>query len=163
LFYLYFGQKIFFAFSFVLTLGFLISEIFRLKSIYFPIIDEIKKACKYKNEKGFLFKPFYFFLSFTLLSFFPKNSFLAGAISLVIGDLFASLFGKNFGSYRAFNGKSLEGSIAFFIPSFLILLLIFSPFKAFLLALIGTIIEFLFDREENLVLPLSIALISYFL
>ncbi|MGC9059257.1 MAG: phosphatase PAP2 family protein [Candidatus Aenigmatarchaeota archaeon] len=152
----FFVSKIYlFVLTFSLTLLFLISEIFRIKKIYFPIIQEISLYCKKKEEKSFLFEPFLFGFSLAILLLLPKNILLASSIPLIIGDSFAGIIGYKYGKHKIFYNrrKSLEGSLAFFISTFFTLLFFFDLKISLLLSLFSTVIESLLKKFENLLLP----------
>jgi len=101
--------------TFFVTFVFLISEIFRLKGMYLPVIHEITRFCKKKEEKGFLVEPFLFGLSLCILLLLPPDLFLAGSLPLIIGDAIAGLTGMKFGYHKLpYNKlKSIEGSFGF--------------------------------------------------
>jgi len=146
-----------FVFLLSLTLVFLISEILRLRKIYFPVIQEISNFCRKKEEKGFLFEPFFFGFSLCILTLLPTKLFIAGSLPLVIGDAFAGLVGYTFGYHKlSYNKvKTLEGSLAFFISTLLSLLVFFNLKISFLLSVFSTLLESILRKHENLILPLS--------
>ena len=146
----------------ILLLSFLYaaSEFFRFRRKFFPYFQDIVKICS-DNKPSIT--PFLFGFSIFLLLYFPEKNYLAGLIALIIGDGFAGLIGYKFGKIKVYNNKSIEGSLAFFLSTFLLLILIYPVFKSFILALVGMIIELFSKEEENLVLPLSISILSLFL
>ena len=107
---------------------------------------------------------------------FPKYIAI-GAISVAtVGDAMAALIGKRFGKHRFKNGKSWEGSGAFFISALLIFLLVL-PYGysrelvilgAIVGAMVGTLVEF-FDVPPNdnfsnqIFISLSIYLLAFLL
>jgi dolichol kinase len=96
---------------------------------------------------------------------FPKLIAIIAFIILIVSDLAAALVGRMFGRRRFF-GKSLEGSIAFFLSGLLVVAA--TPKFEYLpgeyligvIALIvGTVIEALpTDIDDNLSVPLSVGL-----
>jgi dolichol kinase len=146
-----------FVFLLSLTLVFLISEILRLRKIYFPVIQEISNFCRKKEEKSFLFEPFFFGFSLCILTLLPTKLFIAGSLPLVIGDAFAGLVGYTFGYHKlSYNKvKTLEGSLAFFISTLLSLLVFFNLKISFLLSVFSTLLESILRKYENLILPFS--------
>ncbi|RMH06683.1 MAG: phosphatidate cytidylyltransferase [Aquificota bacterium] len=98
------------------------------------------------------------FLSFL---FFGRGSASVGVVVLGVGDAFASLVGMRWGKRRIM-GKSLEGSLAFFLSTFVVLLPFLGVFKAFLIAFVCTFVELL-PLEDNLTIPLSASLVYHML
>jgi len=150
--------KYIFIFMSVITLTFLISEIFRLKGFYIPVIHEISNFCRKKEEKGFLTEPFLFSLSITLLLLLPLKLFLIGSLPLVIGDALAGLVGYKFGRHKLpYNkNKTIEGSITFFVSAFLSYTLFLDLQTSLILSIFSTILEGFLKKYENLLLPFSI-------
>jgi len=148
------------AFVFFITSFFLISEILRLRKIYLPVIHEITRFCKKKEERGFLVEPFLFGLSLCILLFLPVDLFLAGSIPLIIGDAIAGLTGLKFGSHKLpYNKlKSIEGSLGFFISTFIILLLFFDLKISLFLSIFSMLLESVLKKYENLLLPIGSAI-----
>ncbi len=139
-----------------ITLMFLISEILRIRKIYVPIFHEISACCMKREEKGLLIEPLLFALSLTILSFLPTDLFLIGSIPLVISDGIAGLFGYRFGKHRLIYNKSktVEGSLSFFISSFISLLFFFDIKISIIMSLFSTILESVLRKYENLLLPI---------
>lgn len=80
--------------------------------------------------------------SFTVVYFFPRE-IAVGAISVAtVGDALAAIVGKSLGRHRFFNGKSLEGSLAFFLSGLAILWPLVGLPLAVVGALTGTLVEF---------------------
>jgi len=131
------------------------SEIFRIKGFYFPIVQEISSFCRKKNEYGFLVEPFLYITSLFILSLLELDLFLVGSIPLVVGDAFAGLIGYRVGKHSIpYNkSKTIEGSVAFFLSSFLAYLIFFNPLNSLILSLFATFVEGLLKRFENILLP----------
>jgi dolichol kinase/membrane-associated phospholipid phosphatase len=157
--YLNVGKNYAIAAVFSLMFLFLISEIFRLKKVYFPILHEISTFCKKKEEKGFLLEPFLFILSLCLLLFFPPNFFLAGSLPLLIGDAFAGLIGYAFGRHKLpYNRtKTVEGTVGFFVSTFTAFLLFFNLKVSLFLSIFSTLWESSLRKYENFLLPTGCA------
>jgi dolichol kinase len=102
-------------------------------------------------------------LSGTFLTIFlfseNKNVVTLSLLYLSLGDTVAALVGVKFGKIRlGSRGKSLEGSLAFFLIAFLCSLFFVKIEYAFILAFLGAAIEFLpLPIDDNLVLPIFIA------
>lgn len=102
-----------------------------------------------------------------LLSFllFAEDSW-AGITVLAVGDSLSTLFGKLIGKtpLPLNNQKSWEGSIAFFVGTFLVLSAFLPYEKALLLSLIGTLTEALSVKiDDNLTLPLVVSSVYRFM
>ncbi|NJE05568.1 phosphatidate cytidylyltransferase [Thermococcus sp. M36] len=79
--------------------------------------------------------------SFVVVYFFPPEIAVGAITVATVGDALAAIIGKSFGRHRFSNGKSLEGSTAYFASGFLILLPLVGPVLAVLGSLIGTLVE----------------------
>ena len=91
--------------------------------------------------------------------FSPKAAAAAMCIVLT-ADSNAALIGRFFGTFRFYNGKSFEGTMAFFVSSVLVILFFYpeiSPAIICLTATVATAAEF-FEKEigteDNFALPL---------
>ena len=112
-----------------------------LASAYSPSkrVQEKMKGLSGITEGGHQLGLVFYAVSYTLLAlFFSTKPYLiaAGVLPMAYGDAFAALIGEKYGKwhYRIFTRKSLEGSIAMFLASFLSLsfsLLYFSLLYAF--------------------------------
>jgi len=77
---------------------------------------------------------------------------------LIVSDAFASLFGQRWGKRKILNNKTLEGSLAFFVTSLVIIYLIpeLDPVAGITGALAATIFELLpLKIDDNLIIPLG--------
>lgn len=87
---------------------------------------------------------------------FPGAAALAGILVAGIADAVSAVVGKAFGRLRYPGGKSVEGSVAFFLVVVLILLPLGDPGRAALVALALTILEApSLSIDDNLFLPLA--------
>ncbi len=122
-------------------------------------IDDITR----KHERNRVAAHIYFTAaSFTVVYFFPK-SVAVGAITLAtLGDALAAIIGKTFGKHRFSNGKSLEGSLAYFLTGIAVLLPLVGPIPALIGSLAGTIAEFYnLPPDDNFSNQLAVALAVY--
>ncbi len=96
---------------------------------------------------------------FTLLLFYLPDYKVAFAalIVLSVGDSFSSIFGTACGKTRIIKGRTLEGTAAGIVFSFAFLVLVFSPYKAFLVALFGMLAEYL-PFDDNFTIPMAAGL-----
>jgi dolichol kinase len=104
-----------------------------------------------------------YFLFSTLLTIllFPKPIAIASLLILILADTSAALVGKGIGKIPIF-GKTLEGSMAFFLCALLIVWIYpsLSRFSGSLAALGATVIEILPTRiDDNFTIPLVAAAI----
>ena len=108
-----------------------------------------------------------------LVVFFPKIIVIATFSMVSISDTFAAVIGKAFGKHR-FGEKSIEGSIAFFLSSLVIIAMVpeLNIVIGFAMAVAATLTETFFVRignfkvDDNLSIPLvsaSIGMLCYVL
>ncbi|WP_297480833.1 diacylglycerol/polyprenol kinase family protein [Thermococcus sp.] len=100
--------------------------------------------------------------SFIIVYFFPENVAI-GAIALAtLGDALAAIIGKTFGRHRFSNGKSVEGSLAYFLTGIVILTPLVGILPALIGSLAGTIAEFYnLPPDDNFSNQLAVALAVY--
>jgi dolichol kinase len=117
--------------------------------------EQLKESAGVPMVMGFLL---------TILSF-PKPIAIAAIFTLGIADPLSAIVGIKYGRLRLFPNKSLEGSLAFFVSSFIITFLTLflastatipvSLFVAFLAALGVSTFEMLpIKLDDNLTIPL---------
>jgi glycerol-3-phosphate acyltransferase PlsY len=140
------------------------------------IIFEITRSMKPKLHKVRMFKillksdeptrllsgyTFYLIASFLVIMLFPEGIGGLSLIFLTLGDLFAELVGLNFGRYRTFPGKSLEGSLGCFsicLLSGFIVMIFFdvSLLQVLIGSVVATFVESIPNIEDNLfIAPIS--------
>jgi len=100
--------------------------------------------------------------SFIVVYFFPEKVAI-GAIALAtLGDALAAIIGKTFGRHRFSNGKSVEGSLAYFLTGMVILTPLVGFLPAFIGSLAGTIAEFYnLPPDDNFSNQLAVAAAVY--
>lgn len=88
-----------------------------------------------------------------------RNIVTLSLLYLTFGDSIAAIVGVKFGRIKlGSRGKSLEGSLAFFIFAFLCSLFFIRVEYAFIVAFLGAAIEFLpLPIDDNFILPVFIA------
>lgn len=102
---------------------------------------------------------------------FPKLLAITSFSILIISDISAAIFGRKYGSIPIFD-KSLEGTIAFIISAFMVILfigyLVEAPWTYFLCgmiaAIVGGIVEVsssIIKFDDNLTIPISISLLMW--
>jgi len=100
---------------------------------------------------------------------FPKVLVITSFAILIISDISAALVGKKFGKIKIFD-KTLEGSIAFFVSAFIVILLTpkiqHLPLE-YIIAIIGAFFGALAELfsfnilDDNLAIPLCISLVMW--
>jgi dolichol kinase len=128
----------------------------RLKSIYDLIYYFEREKNLEKPSIQALWLNLGIFLSFL---FFPKECSAVGVVITAVGDGFAGMVGYHFGKTKIGN-KSLEGALAFFVSTSLVLFPFLGP-KVFLVALAGMLVELFSKRfDDNFLLPLVGSLVA---
>jgi dolichol kinase len=119
-----------------------------------------------EEEKPTLMGSTYFLFSTILtILLFPKSIAIASLLILIVADTAAALVGRGIGRISIF-GKTLEGSLAFFFSSLLIVWIYpnLNRFSGSLAALGATVIEILpIKVNDNLTIPLVAGAIMFFL
>jgi len=109
--------------------------------------------------------------SFIVVYFFPMEVAVGAITVATVGDALAAIVGKSLGRHRFANGKSLEGSLAYFISGLLILLPLVGPVLALIGSLTGTLAELYgipptknpeHHLDDNFSNQLAVALVLYF-
>ncbi|MEM2874005.1 MAG: SEC59/DGK1/VTE5 family protein [Candidatus Nanoarchaeia archaeon] len=128
------------------------------------------KAHLMRKKESPLLSSFYFLLSsiFALL-LFGASFAIIGLITLGIGDSASTIVGKKFGRTRLLynKDKSIEGSFAFFIATFIALLTFFYFFPQYALinkyllaifaAFFGALIETIPTANDNATIPVGVS------
>ena len=148
----------------ILTLLYIISEVARLLGINFPILSSITWRAANKPELyEFATAPIFFALGIVFsLILFPASASYASIAILTLGDGFANILGRKFGSVTfPFNkGKNVEGSIFGFLFASVGAMIFVDPVKAFVGAAAGMLIECLpLPISDNLAVPLASGLV----
>ena len=148
----------------LLTLLYIISEVARLRGINFPVLSTVTwRAANRPELYEFATAPIFFALGivFSLIIFPAPIGYTSIAI-LTLGDGFANIFGRKFGSVTfPFNkGKNVEGSIFGFLFASVGAMLFVDPVKAFVGAAVGMLVECLpLPISDNLAVPLASGLV----
>ncbi|MCS6875325.1 MAG: phosphatidate cytidylyltransferase [Aquificaceae bacterium] len=91
------------------------------------------------------------FLSFLL---FGKESAMVSVVVLAVGDAFASIVGIRYGRTKI-GSRSVEGTFAFFLSTFLVLMLFIDLWRALMVSLFSAFVEALPIRlDDNFTVPL---------
>ena len=146
----------------------LLLEFFRLsnkkvKGIYKSIFGRVTREFEDSSLTG---ASYVLLSSFIILLFFSKYVCIASLLIMSFSDTFAAIIGKIYGKTKIGN-KTLEGSFAFFLTSFLVVVLMspyISIFPALLAISLATIVE-LFpvnNIDDNFSVPIVCAIIMSF-
>ncbi len=96
--------------------------------------------------------------AFITILFFSDNKQIVtlSLLYLALGDSIAALVGVKYGKIRlGSRGKSLEGSLAFFVVAFICGVIFFNWWVAFIVSFVATAIEFLpLPIDDNFILPI---------
>jgi len=95
------------------------------------------------------------------IAIFPKDIAFLSLCFLAIGDTLAAIIGISFGKRKLFGtSKSLEGSLACFISTFIFALFFIDPTIAFFGAMAATLSEFSrLPIDDNIKIPIASGLI----
>ena len=138
------------------TLDFLRLRDHEFNSWFMGIFSEFIRRTETNKFNGSTFLCLAFFI---VVFCFSRNVAITAMFFLSLGDAAAELGGKNFGRLKIY-GKSLEGTLAFFLVAFLIAYVLFENWQiACIGALAGALVElFSFDLDDNLTVPIGSAL-----
>ncbi|HIH17094.1 MAG TPA: hypothetical protein HA252_06845 [Candidatus Diapherotrites archaeon] len=126
------------------------------KGVRLPFVYDALRLAEREHEKGIPgFGAFKFVSAVSLLTllFQSERVVLGALLVLAYGDSFSTWVGKNFGRIKTAGNRTLEGTVAGVVSSFLILGLFFEPFTAFATALAGMLAEYL-PVDDNYSIPL---------
>jgi glycerol-3-phosphate acyltransferase PlsY len=128
----------------------------KFNSWFMGIFSEFIRRTETNKFNGSTFLCLAFFI---VVFCFSRNVAITAMFFLSLGDAAAELGGKNFGRLKIY-GKSLEGTLAFFLVAFLIAYVLFENWQiACIGALAGALVElFSFDLDDNLTVPIGSAL-----
>jgi dolichol kinase len=123
------------------------------------------RVLREEESPGLMGSTYFLFSTLLVILLFPKPIAIASLLILIFSDTAAALVGKGIGRIPIFS-KTLEGSMAFFISSLLIVWIYpnLNRFSGSLAALGATVVELLPIRvNDNLTIPLVAAAIMFFL
>jgi len=177
--YLIFGREVTLTFVAITLVLFLILEPFRIVEhlrdrvkeklgLYVDIIEKVEREIETiarEHEKRSIGAHIYFTLAaLIVICFFPEDIAIGSIAVATLGDAIAAIIGKPFGKHRFKNGKSIEGSLAYFLTALLILTPLMGFFHAIIGALAGTLAEFYeLPPDDNFSNQLAIAITLYVL
>jgi dolichol kinase len=121
------------------------------------------KVLREEEKRTLMGSTYFLFSSLLTILLFPKSIAIACLLILTISDTCAALVGKGIGKISIFE-KTLEGSIAFFLSSLLIVWVYpnLNRFSGSLAALGATLVEILpIKVDDNLTIPLITGAIMF--
>jgi len=122
-------------------------------------IDEITRS----HERYRVAAHIYFAAAaFIVVYFFPAEIAIGAITVATVGDALAAIIGKSLGRHRFSNGKSLEGSLAYFLVGVAILWPLVGLPLAMIGSIAGTLAEFYnLPPDDNFSNQLAVALAVY--
>ena len=175
--YIIFGREVTLTFVAITLVLFLILEPFRIVEhlrdrvkeklgLYVSIIEKVEREIETiarEHEKRSIGAHIYFTLAaLIIICLFPEDIAIGSIAVATLGDAIAAIIGKPFGKHRFKNGKSIEGSLAYFLTALLILTPLMGFFHAVIGALAGTLAEFYeLPPDDNFSNQLAIAVVLY--
>ena len=123
------------------------------------------RVLREEERPTFMGSTYFLFSTILTILLFPKSIAIASLLILILADTAAALIGKGIGKVPIY-GKTLEGSMAFFLTSLLIVLIYpsLNRFSGSVAALGATLIEILpIKVNDNLSIPLVAGAIMLFL
>ena len=179
LLYLLFGQRVTIGFVATALIVFIILEPFRIveelrdklkqkldlyvREDVIALVERELEAISREHEKYSIGAHIYFTIgALIIVCFFPKDIAIGAITVATLGDAIAAIIGKPFGKHRFKNGKSIEGSLAYFLTAFVILYTIIDIPHAIVGALAGMLAEFYeLPPDDNLSNQLAVAITVY--
>ena len=123
------------------------------------------KVLREKEEHTLMGSTYFLLSSCLILILFPKTIAIVSLLILILSDTCAALVGTGIGKIAIF-GKTVEGSLAFFVSALLIVWIYphVDPFAGSLAAAGATVIEVLpIHVDDNLTIPFAAGTIMFFL
>lgn len=122
-------------------------------------VRDIERA---HEREGIAAHVYFALASLVIIYFFSREIALASITVATVGDALAAIVGRNFGRHRFSNGKSLEGSLTYFISGFLVIYPLLGLEAALLGSLVGALAEFYeLPPDDNFSNQLAVALALY--
>jgi len=177
--YIIFGREVTLTFVAITLVLFLILEPFRIvehlrdrvkeklglyvdKKIIEKVEREIETIAREHEKRGIGAHIYFTLAALIIICFFPEDIAIGSIAVATLGDAIAAIIGKPFGKHRFKNGKSVEGSLAYFLTALLILTPLMGFFHAVIGALAGTLAEFYeLPPDDNFSNQLAIAVVLY--
>jgi len=151
----------------ITIIGYIISEILRFTGISLSPFSHItRRALRHSENSGLIFGPISLGIGIALTIYLFDFKIYTPAVLIVsISDSLSALVGKRFGKVYilGMKNKTLQGTIAFFISAFLILITMYPLSVALITAIFASLIELLpYPILDNLLIPLGTAFFLHF-
>lgn len=129
------------------------------------ILENEFKTYERKEELPFHGAIMFYVGCFLVTILFQPSIAIASIAVLALSDSLSTLIGHFFGKHRLFinKKKSWEGSLIFFVTTFMILLFFIDPIKALMIAILVTFVEMLPKIDDNLTVPLATGFLMWLL
>ncbi|CAB3288585.1 Phosphatidate cytidylyltransferase [Methanocaldococcus lauensis] len=134
---------------------------FLCKKLYIPIISDLLNLCKREGENGEGAIYFAVGLLISLIFINDIKAIFFGTLVFAIGDSLATIVGINGKIKIKYFDKTIEGFLAFFISSLLILFPFYGIYGIFV-SLLAAFFEFISKKikiDDNLYLPFIVSFI----
>ena len=141
----------------IIVVLYTVEEVLRLKGRRMPVITSFTLRMSRPQETGcFIVRPVYLAVGVILaLLLFPTKIAYASIGIVAVGDPVAAYVGEKFGRRHIRPSKTLEGSIAGLVLSFLLASIIVDPVAAFAGAAGAMLMELLDIPDDNLTMPIA--------
>jgi dolichol kinase len=143
--------------TFVLVFG-IVLRYFLLKKYRWKFFEKFLRVFGRPGEVG-MGAMFFIFGSLISVLFFPRETAALSILVLGIGDGIATIAGKK-SKHKLYGSKTLHGSTAFFLSSFVIISIINQDIlQSLFVSLIVSTIELLSPLDDNIIIPPITALL----
>ncbi len=142
-----------------------------VRNLLFSFFGQMLREHESKKKIGLNGASWVLFSACLCVAVFPRLATTAGFAVLIVSDICAALIGRRYGTIK-FWGKSLEGSLAFFISAYaviaIIAILTASPWTfglvGMIAAVVGTIAEAssnVLKLNDNIAIPVSMGIVIW--
>jgi dolichol kinase len=111
-----------------------------------------------KNEKVFVNALLLLLSISVLFVLFPFEVAVAGVLAVTVGDSMSTLYGVHVGRIKLWGGKSVEGSLACFVFTYVCVLAFVGSEIALPAAVLATLIESIPRVNDNFAVPMGVGL-----
>jgi dolichol kinase/phosphoserine phosphatase len=148
--------------------AYLLSEMLRTFGLSLSVLSSVtRRAQRHSEKKGIIIGPVLLGLGICVtIMLFRYEVYLPAVLVVAVSDSVSALVGRRFGRIRilGMKNRTVEGSLAFFISAFAILILFCPLSHAFLATVVATLMELVpVYNLDNFLIPLGTALILAFL
>lgn len=142
--------------SIVLLVGFILSDAIT-RGFHIPLVNGIVDAVERPGVIPGQGATLFFISCLVCLVLFPPSIVVPAVLALAVADGISTIAGIRYGRTRIHNGKSVEGAVAGFLATVIVLLLVLSPVSAILAAGVASVAEIISPVDDNLVIPVAVA------